>query len=145
MPHEENIHMVCRMCLDKLSGTQYIISETSWLCDFLHNYCFKDSFNKRDITKGSKNLCESCYKNVLYTKKCKDKFVDNQKKLPTSRRKDFKMKQPIYVVEDEAWDHSDNCKVCAHDVELHDQESPERPSPGVVKRKATDSFLTPQG
>ena len=101
--------MVCRMCLDKLSGTQYIISETSWLCDFLHNYCFKDSFNKRDITKGSKNLCESCYKNVLYTKKCKDKFVENQKKLPTSRRKDFKMKQPIYVVEDEAWDDSDNC------------------------------------
>ena len=40
--------------------------------------------------------------------------------------------------------------MCAHEVELQvdqpqDQESPERPSPGVVKRKATDSFLTPQG
>ena len=59
-------------------------------------------------------------------------------------------KKKYYVVKDEAWDHSDNCKVCAHDVELQvdqpqDQESPERPSPGVVKRKATDSFLTPQG
>ena len=54
------------------------------------------------------------------------------------------MNKNITVVSDEDWEHGDNCKVCQlvsweeqHLEEPQDQISPERPSPGVVKRKET--------
>ena len=76
-------------------------------------------------------------------------FVSKQKKLPKARRTEFVIDNKITIVDDGDWDHNENCKVCYNDIiqqqqhEVEEPKSPEPPSPGTVKRKESDSYLTP--
>ena len=142
---------MCRLCQRSSLGNKVRkLVNMKAHCDFINNHYLQVNFNTEDRARYPQNICNSCFQALYYSMNKEKLFVSKQKKLPKARRTEFVIDKKITIVDDGDWDHNENCKVCYNDIiqqqqhEVEEPKSPEPPSPGTVKRKEIDSFLTPQ-
>ena len=149
--HENMLHNMCRLCQRSSLGNKVRkLVNMKAHCDFINNHYLQVNFNTEDRARYPQNICNSCFQALYYSMNKEKLFVSKQKKLPKAQRTEFVIDNKITIVDDGDWDHNENCKVCYNDIiqqqqhEVEEPKSPEPPSPGTVKRKEIDSFLTPQ-